>query len=150
MVVEGEVLNDFPRFIGVLIAEFADGGVVNLALKIKGDMIIKKLDLKPTIDAVMRDFLEIYIAEFTVLPDGKNKQENQHVLSLFSPSRFKWSYTFRKSLRFCWFGFSDPKVVRMSYYFAPPGWVSDPKRVPCCSLRVSSMSIPVALVARLK
>ncbi|GJV30003.1 hypothetical protein Tco_1386451 [Tanacetum coccineum] len=60
MVVEGEVLNDFPRFIGVLIAEFAGGGVVNLVLKMKGDMIINKLDLKPTIDAVMRDFWRFY------------------------------------------------------------------------------------------
>ncbi|GJV29242.1 hypothetical protein Tco_1385690 [Tanacetum coccineum] len=136
MVVEGEVLNDFLRFIGVLIAEFAGSGVVNLTLKMKGDMIIKKLDLKPTIDAVMRDFLEVLRS----FPMERIEQE----------IRFKWSYTFRKSLRFCWFGFSDPKVVRMSYYFAPPGWVSDPKRVPCCSLRVSSMSIPVALVARLK
>ncbi|GKD35171.1 hypothetical protein Tco_1250680, partial [Tanacetum coccineum] len=57
MVVEGEVLNDFPRFVGILIAEFATGGAVNLALKMKGDMIIKNLDLKPMIDAVMRDLL---------------------------------------------------------------------------------------------
>ncbi|GKE57897.1 hypothetical protein Tco_1497082 [Tanacetum coccineum] len=57
MVVEGEVLNDFPRFVGILIAEFAAGGAVNLTLKMKGDMIIKNLDLKPTIDAMMRDFL---------------------------------------------------------------------------------------------
>ncbi|GKF87202.1 hypothetical protein Tco_0258079 [Tanacetum coccineum] len=57
MVVESEVLNDFPRFIGILIAEFAAGGAINLALKMKRDMIIKKLDLKPTIDAMMRDFL---------------------------------------------------------------------------------------------
>ncbi|GJT65188.1 hypothetical protein Tco_1016668 [Tanacetum coccineum] len=35
MVVESEVLNDFPRFISILIAEFAVGGAVNLALKIK-------------------------------------------------------------------------------------------------------------------
>ncbi|GJX44209.1 hypothetical protein Tco_0260885 [Tanacetum coccineum] len=56
MVVEGEVLNDFPRFIGVLITEFAASGAVNLTLKIKGDMIIKKLDLKPMIYAMMRDF----------------------------------------------------------------------------------------------
>ncbi|GJX82380.1 hypothetical protein Tco_0331861 [Tanacetum coccineum] len=54
MVVEGEVLNDFPRFIGILIAEFTVGDAVNLALKMKGDMIIKKLDLKPTIDAMRR------------------------------------------------------------------------------------------------
>ncbi|GJV91702.1 hypothetical protein Tco_1539515 [Tanacetum coccineum] len=58
MVVEGEVLNDFPRFVGVFIAEFAAGSAVNLALKMKGDMIIKNLDLKPTIDAIMRNFLE--------------------------------------------------------------------------------------------
>ncbi|GJY87198.1 hypothetical protein Tco_0501826 [Tanacetum coccineum] len=58
MVVEGEVLNDFPRFVGVLIAEFAADNAVNLALKMKGDMIIENLDLKPTIDAVMRDFLD--------------------------------------------------------------------------------------------
>ncbi|GJT20676.1 hypothetical protein Tco_0890613 [Tanacetum coccineum] len=58
MVVEGEVLNDFPRFVDVLIAEFAARGVVNLALKMKGDMIIENLDLKPTIDAMMRDFLD--------------------------------------------------------------------------------------------
>ncbi|GKB53441.1 hypothetical protein Tco_0904194 [Tanacetum coccineum] len=54
MVIEGEVLNDFLRFVGVLIAEFATGNAVNLALKMKRDMIIKKLDLKPTIDAMMR------------------------------------------------------------------------------------------------
>ncbi|GKD84749.1 hypothetical protein Tco_1355903 [Tanacetum coccineum] len=57
MVVQGEVLNDFQRFVGILIAEFAVGGAVNVALKMKRDMIIKKLDLKPTIDAMMRDFL---------------------------------------------------------------------------------------------
>ncbi|GKE74734.1 hypothetical protein Tco_1536775, partial [Tanacetum coccineum] len=57
MVVEGDVLNDFPRFFSVLIAKFAAGGVVNLVLKMKEDMIIKNLDLKPTIDAMMRDFL---------------------------------------------------------------------------------------------
>ncbi|GKF15499.1 hypothetical protein Tco_0056961, partial [Tanacetum coccineum] len=42
MVVEGEVLNDFPGFVDILIAEFTIGGVVNLALEMKGDMIIKK------------------------------------------------------------------------------------------------------------
>ncbi|GJX34244.1 hypothetical protein Tco_0245801 [Tanacetum coccineum] len=60
MVVEGEVLNDFPRFVGALIAEFAAGGAVNLALKMKGDMIIENLNLKPMIDAMMRDFLDIH------------------------------------------------------------------------------------------
>ncbi|GJZ65021.1 hypothetical protein Tco_0621717 [Tanacetum coccineum] len=62
MVVKGKVLNDFPRFVGILIAEFAAGAAVNLALKMKRDIIIKKLDLKPTIDAMMRDFLEITTA----------------------------------------------------------------------------------------
>ncbi|GJT24127.1 hypothetical protein Tco_0894064 [Tanacetum coccineum] len=59
MVIEGEVLNDFLRFVGVLIAEFSAGSAVNLVLKMKGDMIIKFLDLEPTIDAMMRDFLEV-------------------------------------------------------------------------------------------
>ncbi|GJT44401.1 hypothetical protein Tco_0953116 [Tanacetum coccineum] len=38
MVVKSEVLNDFPRFFGVLITEFAAGNAVNLTLKMKGDM----------------------------------------------------------------------------------------------------------------
>ncbi|GJW46128.1 hypothetical protein Tco_0077774 [Tanacetum coccineum] len=58
MVIEGEVLKYFPRFIGILIAEFAAEGAINLELKMKGDIIIKNLDLKPTIDAMMRDFLK--------------------------------------------------------------------------------------------
>ncbi|GJX56641.1 hypothetical protein Tco_0286538 [Tanacetum coccineum] len=57
MVIEGEVLNDFPRLVRVLIADFSNGSAVNLAIKMKQDMIIKKLDLKPTIDAIMRDFM---------------------------------------------------------------------------------------------
>ncbi|GJU18482.1 zinc knuckle CX2CX4HX4C containing protein [Tanacetum coccineum] len=57
MVVESEVLNDFPRFVGILITDFSTGGAVNLPLNMKGDMIVKNLDLKPTIDAMMRDFL---------------------------------------------------------------------------------------------
>ncbi|GJX88305.1 putative ribonuclease H-like domain-containing protein, partial [Tanacetum coccineum] len=58
MVLECKVLNDFSRFIDILIAEFVASGAVNLALKMKGDMIIKNLNLKPTIDAMMRGFLE--------------------------------------------------------------------------------------------
>ncbi|GKA22610.1 hypothetical protein Tco_0708572 [Tanacetum coccineum] len=58
MVIEGKVINDFPGFVGILIAEFSAGGAVNLALKMKGYMIKKKLDLKPTINAVMRDLLD--------------------------------------------------------------------------------------------
>nr|GEX33492.1 putative reverse transcriptase domain-containing protein [Tanacetum cinerariifolium] len=53
-----EVLNDHLRFIDILIAEFAASEAVNLELKMKGDMIIKKLNLNPTIDAMMRDFLD--------------------------------------------------------------------------------------------
>nr|GEU32374.1 reverse transcriptase domain-containing protein [Tanacetum cinerariifolium] len=41
MVVKGKVLNDFLRFVCILIAEFAAGDAVNLALKMKGDMTIK-------------------------------------------------------------------------------------------------------------
>ncbi|GKD78773.1 hypothetical protein Tco_1341394 [Tanacetum coccineum] len=59
MVVKGEVLNNFPRFVSILIAEFAAGDAVNLALKMKGDMIIKNLDLNPTINAMKREFLEV-------------------------------------------------------------------------------------------
>ncbi|GKD21422.1 hypothetical protein Tco_1223125 [Tanacetum coccineum] len=51
MVVESEVLNDFPRFVGILIAEFAADDTINLALKMKRDMIVKNLDLKLMIDA---------------------------------------------------------------------------------------------------
>nr|GFB34130.1 hypothetical protein [Tanacetum cinerariifolium] len=56
MVVESEVLNDFTRFLNILIVEFSAGGAVNLVLKMKEDMIVKTLDMKPTIDAMMRDF----------------------------------------------------------------------------------------------
>ncbi|GKB57817.1 hypothetical protein Tco_0914003 [Tanacetum coccineum] len=56
MVIKSEVLNDFLRFVGILIARFVVGSAVNLALKMIGDMIIKILDLKPMIDATMRDF----------------------------------------------------------------------------------------------
>nr|GEV26877.1 hypothetical protein [Tanacetum cinerariifolium] len=49
---EGEVPNDLPRFVGVLIVEFSAGGAVNFVLKMKGNMIIKNLDLDPTIDAM--------------------------------------------------------------------------------------------------
>ncbi|GJZ88787.1 hypothetical protein Tco_0660569 [Tanacetum coccineum] len=52
------IFQDFPRFVGILIAEFASGGAVNLALKMKGDMVIKNLNLMPTINATMRDFLD--------------------------------------------------------------------------------------------
>ncbi|GKE63108.1 hypothetical protein Tco_1513475 [Tanacetum coccineum] len=52
MVIESEVLNDFLIFIGVFITEFAVCGAVNLAVKMKGDMIIENLNLEPVIDAI--------------------------------------------------------------------------------------------------
>nr|GEW53987.1 ribonuclease H-like domain-containing protein [Tanacetum cinerariifolium] len=64
IVIKGEILNNFPRFVDILIAEFYAGSTVNFALNMKGDMIIKFSDLKPTIDAIMRDFLE----ELNVIP----------------------------------------------------------------------------------
>ncbi|GJT70184.1 retrovirus-related pol polyprotein from transposon TNT 1-94 [Tanacetum coccineum] len=54
---KGRGFNDFPRFVGALIADFAIGSTVNLALKMKGDMIIENLNLNPTIDAI-EDILE--------------------------------------------------------------------------------------------
>ncbi|GJS12751.1 hypothetical protein Tco_0407223 [Tanacetum coccineum] len=39
-VVEGEVLKNFPRFVDILVAEFAGGGAVNLTFKMKEDMDI--------------------------------------------------------------------------------------------------------------
>nr|GEU35496.1 copia protein [Tanacetum cinerariifolium] len=50
MVIEGKVLNDFSRFVGVLIMEFAAGGAVNFVLKMKGDMIIIFFNFKPMIE----------------------------------------------------------------------------------------------------
>nr|GEW55236.1 hypothetical protein [Tanacetum cinerariifolium] len=56
MVVKSEILYDFPRFFGVLIANLAIGSAVSLTLKMKRDMIIENLDLEPKIDAMTRDF----------------------------------------------------------------------------------------------
>ncbi|GJY11358.1 hypothetical protein Tco_0379543 [Tanacetum coccineum] len=103
MVVKSEVLNDFPRFFSVLIVKFTAGSAVNLTLKMKGDMVVKKLDLKPKIDAMMMDFLEV-LQSFSV---ERIEQENEQcVLSLFATSRSSESTSFKKSLR-CWFGSSD-------------------------------------------
>ncbi|GKD13644.1 hypothetical protein Tco_1198051 [Tanacetum coccineum] len=77
MVVESEVLNDFPRFFSILIAEFSTDSAVNLAFKMKGDMIIKNLDQKPMIDAMMRDFLQISLRSFAVLPMERIEQGNE-------------------------------------------------------------------------
>ncbi|GJT75932.1 hypothetical protein Tco_1042657 [Tanacetum coccineum] len=58
MVVKSEILYDFPRFFGVLIAKLAASGAVNITLKMKRATIIEILDLKPKIDAMMREFLK--------------------------------------------------------------------------------------------
>ncbi|GJW09580.1 hypothetical protein Tco_1575407 [Tanacetum coccineum] len=58
MVVKSEVLNDFSIFIDVFIVELSTDGAVNLTLDMKGHMIIENLNLKPAIDAMMRDFLD--------------------------------------------------------------------------------------------
>ncbi|GKA18032.1 hypothetical protein Tco_0697869 [Tanacetum coccineum] len=73
MVVKGEVLNDFLRFVGVLIMEFAAGGAVNFILKMKGDMIIENLDLKPTIDAMMRDLSPPFREILNICPKVSGK-----------------------------------------------------------------------------
>ncbi|GJX25328.1 hypothetical protein Tco_0231624 [Tanacetum coccineum] len=57
MVIESEILYNFPRFFGILVMKLATGGVVNFALKKKGDMIIENLDFEPKIYAMMREFL---------------------------------------------------------------------------------------------
>ncbi|GJS09311.1 hypothetical protein Tco_0366107 [Tanacetum coccineum] len=88
MVVKSEVLNVFPRFFGVLVAEFATGGAVNLILTMKRDLIIKDLDLEPKIDATMRDFLEMSLRSVVVLPDvGLDTRTEVHGKSIrFAPS----------------------------------------------------------------
>ncbi|GKA88440.1 hypothetical protein Tco_0810204 [Tanacetum coccineum] len=67
MVVKKEILDDFLRFLGVLIAKLAAGSTINFTFKMNGDMIIENLDLEPKIDAMMRDVLNL-----EVLPGGKN------------------------------------------------------------------------------
>ncbi|GJW29098.1 hypothetical protein Tco_0045973 [Tanacetum coccineum] len=68
MFIKSEILYDFPRFFGILVAKLATGGVVNLTLKMKRNMIIENLDLEPKINAMVRDFLDLEI-----LPGGKNR-----------------------------------------------------------------------------
>ncbi|GKB06878.1 hypothetical protein Tco_0835111 [Tanacetum coccineum] len=63
MVVEGEVLNNFLRFVGILITEFAAGGTVNLALKMKGDMIIKKFGFEANDQCHNKELFGDIIAE---------------------------------------------------------------------------------------
>ncbi|GKG32102.1 hypothetical protein Tco_0427052, partial [Tanacetum coccineum] len=57
MVVEGEVLNDFPRFVSVSVTKLTTGRLVNGSSCDRIDMVIKNLDLEPKVDAMMRDFL---------------------------------------------------------------------------------------------
>ncbi|GJW68718.1 hypothetical protein Tco_0123142 [Tanacetum coccineum] len=58
MVVKNEILNDFPRFLGVLITNLVADSVVNFTFEMNGDMFKENLDLEPKIDAMMRDFLK--------------------------------------------------------------------------------------------
>ncbi|GKC19266.1 hypothetical protein Tco_1021416, partial [Tanacetum coccineum] len=80
MVVEGKVLNDVLGLTGVLITEFATNNTINLVLKVKGDVIVKKFDLKPVIDAMVREFLEefngvpiAFMAGFGVISKSANR-----------------------------------------------------------------------------
>nr|GEW46456.1 hypothetical protein [Tanacetum cinerariifolium] len=57
---ENEVLYKCQRFLGVLIMKLTNNDVVNFALKMKRDTIIKNLDMEPKINAVMRDFLDSF------------------------------------------------------------------------------------------
>ncbi|GKG38017.1 hypothetical protein Tco_0457240, partial [Tanacetum coccineum] len=57
MVMESEILYNFPRFFSDLVTKPATGGVVNFSIKRKRDMIIENLDLEPNIDAMMWDFM---------------------------------------------------------------------------------------------
>ncbi|GJV61951.1 hypothetical protein Tco_1468051 [Tanacetum coccineum] len=58
VVIEGDILNDFPRFFDTLIMKLATSSMVNFILKRVRDMIIENLDLELKIDAMMRGFLE--------------------------------------------------------------------------------------------
>nr|GEW06378.1 hypothetical protein [Tanacetum cinerariifolium] len=53
------ILTTNTPYLSRKIQQFAADGAVNLALKMKGDMIIKNLNLKPTTDAMMMGFLEV-------------------------------------------------------------------------------------------
>ncbi|GJV33642.1 hypothetical protein Tco_1394042 [Tanacetum coccineum] len=81
MVIKSEVLNDFSIFIDVFIVELSTDGAVNLILDMKGHMIIENLNLKPAIDAMMRDFLEMSLQSFAVLLGGKNRARKRVVRS---------------------------------------------------------------------
>ncbi|GJV94277.1 hypothetical protein Tco_1545854 [Tanacetum coccineum] len=58
MIVNSEIIYDFPRFFSVLVAELTASSAVSLTLKMNRDMIIENLDLEPKINAMARNFLE--------------------------------------------------------------------------------------------
>ncbi|GJR56114.1 hypothetical protein Tco_1406635 [Tanacetum coccineum] len=58
VVIEGEVLYKFRRFLGALVTKLSTCGVVNFTLKRVRDIIIENLDLESKIYAMMRDFLK--------------------------------------------------------------------------------------------
>ncbi|GJY74994.1 hypothetical protein Tco_0479425 [Tanacetum coccineum] len=61
-----------PGFFGVSVTKITTGRLVNGSSCGGSDMVIKDLDLEPNIDAMMREFLEISLQSFAVLPGGKN------------------------------------------------------------------------------
>ncbi|GKE92190.1 hypothetical protein Tco_1573285 [Tanacetum coccineum] len=58
MVVKNEVVNDFPRFSSVFVVKLTTSLLINDFPYDRIDMIIKDLDIKPKIDAMMSDFLD--------------------------------------------------------------------------------------------
>ncbi|GJU87318.1 hypothetical protein Tco_1294864 [Tanacetum coccineum] len=60
MVVKNEVVNDFPRFSSVFVVKSFTQAylIINDFPYDRIDMIIKDLDIKPKIDAMMSDFLD--------------------------------------------------------------------------------------------
>ncbi|GJZ66549.1 hypothetical protein Tco_0623245 [Tanacetum coccineum] len=80
MVVEGEVLKYCPGFFRVEVTKLTTGRLVNGSSYDGIDMVIKNLDLEPKIDAMIRDFLEISLRSFAVLPGRKNRVRNQEAI----------------------------------------------------------------------
>ncbi|GJU20120.1 retrovirus-related pol polyprotein from transposon TNT 1-94 [Tanacetum coccineum] len=69
MVVKNEVVNDFPRFSSVFVVKLTTSLLINDFPYDRIDMIIKDLDIKPKIDAMMSDFLDRF-------PGGRLEQGN--------------------------------------------------------------------------
>ncbi|GJW80057.1 hypothetical protein Tco_0144032 [Tanacetum coccineum] len=92
MVIKSVILFDFLRFFGVLVADLAADGVVNLALKVKREMFIENLDFEPKINAMMRDFLKQVLETSPCFGERFTLMllEHKDVISEFrSPSRWK-------------------------------------------------------------